>query len=166
MYKDKRRSCPRDKTVASILISESLDGNYVNAVMHNHSRSGMYIVAPQQLNCESGLYINMTDTMEQDVYRGFFGKVKWCRELRRSSDLNNHFGAGLHYIVKSHQYFGGIGVMAESCCDICGARMSSDKLIKTREYILECPSCRSALARYPDGNLKATINNYLMGNIL
>ncbi len=166
MHQDKRRSSPRDNFKAPILISETLDGNYVDAIMHNHSKSGMYIVAPQHLDCESGLYVNMLDSVDHDIYRGFYGRVKWCRELRRAEDLGDHFGVGIHFVIKSHQYFGGIGCMAECCCDICGARMPLHKLIKTREFILECRACHSALSTYPDGSLKSTINNYLMGNIL
>lgn len=166
MYQDKRRSCPRDNYQAPILISETMDGNYINAFMQNQSKGGMYLVTPQPIDCESGLYVNMLESAERDIYRGFFGRVKWCRELKRSEDLNDHFGVGIHFVIKSHQYFGGIGCMTECCCDICGEKMALQKLIKTREFVLECPACHSALDRYPDGSLKSTINNYLMGNIL
>jgi hypothetical protein len=108
----------------------------------------------------------MLQSPENDIYRGFFGRVKWCRELKRSDDIEDHFGVGIHFIIKSHQYFGGIGCMAECCCDICGEKMAFQDLIKTSEHVLECPACNSAIGRYPDGSLKATINNYLMGNIL
>jgi hypothetical protein len=143
-----------------------MDGNYINAFMQNQSKGGMYLVTPQPIDCESGLYVNMLESAERDIYRGFFGRVKWCRELKRSEDLNDHFGVGIHFVIKSHQYFGGIGCMTECCCDICGEKMALQKLIKTREFVLECPACHSALDRYPDGSLKSTINNYLMGNIL
>ncbi len=166
MYQDKRRSCPRDNYQAPILISETMDGNFINAIMQNHSKGGMYLVTPQPVDCESGLYVNILESVERDIYRGFFGRVKWCRELKRSEDLNDHFGVGIHFVIKSHQYFGGIGCMTECCCDICGEKMALQKLIKTREFVLECPACHSALDRYPDGSLKSTINNYLMGNIL
>lgn len=166
MYQDKRRSCPRDNFQAPILISESMDGSFLNATMFNQSRGGMYLVTPQPLDYESGLYVNMLQSVENDIYRGFFGRVKWCRELKRSDDLEDHFGVGIHFIIKSHQYFGGIGYMAECCCDICGERMAIQQLIKTHEFVMECPACHSVLESYPDGSLKSSINNYLMGNIL
>lgn len=166
MYQDKRRSCPRDNLKVPILISENMDGNYFNATMFNQSRSGMYLATPQPLDCESGLYVNMLQSVDNHIYRGFFGRVKWCRELKRSDDIEDHFGVGIHFVIKSHQYFGGIGCMSECCCDICGAKMSFQKMIKTREFVLECPNCYSTLERYPDGSLKSSINNYLMGNIM
>jgi hypothetical protein len=166
MYHDQRRTSPRDVLQAPILISEQPDGNYLNAIMCNQSKNGMYIVSQKPLICESGLYVNMLHGAHSDIYRGFFGRVKWCRELKRSSDLDDHFGIGINFVIRSHHYFGGIGMTTECCCDICGEKMPFEKLLKTKDYIFECPRCHDALDCYPEGSLKSSITNYLMGNIL
>ena len=91
--------------------------------MHNHSSSGMYLVSNQPFDFDTGIYINMLENAQSDIYRGFFGRVKWCRELKRSGDIEDHFGAGINFIVKSHNYFGGIGCMVDCCCDVCGDKI-------------------------------------------
>ena len=143
-----------------------MDGDFLNATMLNQSSGGMYLVSHQPIGCDTGIYVNMLQSIDRELYRGFFGRVKWCRELKRSDDLEDHYGMGINFVIKSHNYFGGIGCMTECCCDICGEKMAFNKLIKTSDYVFECPSCNMTLSSYPDGNLKSTINNYLMGNIL
>ncbi len=166
MYQDKRRACPRDIYQAPVLISEKMDGDYLNATMLNQSKNGMYLISNQPVDSESGLYVNMLDSIERDIYRGFFGRVKWCRELKRSSDRNEHFGIGVNFVIRSHHYFGGIGYMTHCCCDVCGEKLPFEKLIKTKDFVFECPKCHEVLSSYPEGNLKSSITNYLMGNIL
>lgn len=166
MYQDKRRSCPRDSYQAPVLISDKLDGSYLNATMHNKSKNGMYLISNQPIGCDAGLYVNRLDSLKQDIYRGFYGHVKWCKELKRSGDQDDHFGIGINFVIKSHHYFGGIAFMTEYSCDICGENVPFGNMIKTKEFVLQCPKCHDALECYPDGNLKSCITNYLMGNIL
>lgn len=166
MYQDKRRSCPRDTYQAPILISDKLDGDYSNAWMQNHSQNGMYLISKQPLNFDSGIYINMLEAHTRDIYRGFFGRVKWCREITDSDDLNDHFGIGINFIIRSHNYFGGIGCMIDCCCDVCGEKIPFNQLVRTDDFVFQCKECYEALKHYPEGNLKSTINNYLLGNIL
>lgn len=166
MYQDKRRACPRDFYEAPILISDKLDGDYTNALMQNHSQNGMYLISQQPLNFDTGIYINMLEPDQRELYRGFFGRVKWCRELKRSEDFNDHFGVGINFVIKSHNYFGGIGCMIDCCCDVCGEKIPFNQLIRTDDFVFQCRDCHDALMHYPEGNLKSSIDNYLLGNIL
>lgn len=166
MYQDKRRSCPRDRQQAQIILSDRLDGDYINAIMKNHSQNGMYLVSHQPLDFDTRVYVNLLEADHPDIYRGFYGRVKWCRELKRLEDNEEHFGVGINYIIKSHNYFGGIGTRIDCCCDVCGDRFPIDKLIRTDDFVFQCTSCYEALMHYPDGNLKSSVNNYLLGNIL
>jgi len=152
--------------MAPILISDKLDGNYANAIMQNHSSSGMYLICQQALGFDEGVYVNMLESARNEIYRGFFGRVKWCRELKRSDENDDHFGIGINFIVKSHNYFGGIGCMTDCCCDVCGEKTSFNKLIRTDDYVFQCKDCYNALNSFPEGNLKSCISNYLLGNIL
>lgn len=166
MYQDKRRSCPRDPYQAPILISDRLDGRYSSALMKNHSPNGMYLVYNQPLGFDTGVYVNLLETHNPDIYRGFYGRVKWCRELRRADDHDDHFGVGINFVIRSHNYFGGIGNMIDCCCDVCGEWLPLDKLIRTDDFMFQCRDCYEALKHYPEGNLKSSVTNYLMGNIL
>jgi hypothetical protein len=166
MFQDKRRACPRDIYQAPILISEKLDGIFSHAIMQNHSTNGMYLVCQQALDFDMGIYINMLEKGKRDPYKGFFGRVKWCRELKRSEDVDDHFGVGINLIVKSHIYFGGIGCMVDCCCDVCGEKIPIDQMIRTDDFVIQCKDCHQSLQNFPEGNLKSSINKYLLGNIL
>lgn len=166
MFQDKRRACPRDIFKAPILICEKSDGIYSQAIMQNHSINGMYLICERPLDFEMGIYINMLEKEKRDRYKGFFGRVKWCRELKRSGDIEDHFGAGINFIVKSHNYFGGIGCMVDCCCDVCGERIPTDQMLRTEDCLFQCQNCYHAINNFPEGNLKSSINNYLLGNIL
>ena len=138
----------------------------MNAMMQNNSRNGMYLVCDRPMDFDTGIYVNMIEAGKQDLYRGFFGRVRWCRDIESPRNGNNHFGVGINFIIKSHNYFGGIGCMVDCCCDICGERMPFGQLVLTRDYVLECKECHKALKHYPEGQLKSSINNHVLGNIL
>ncbi|MBU0991797.1 MAG: PilZ domain-containing protein [Proteobacteria bacterium] len=166
MYQNQRRQYPRDTFEAPILISEKPDGHYTDALMQNNSRSGMCLICQYQLDSGTGIYINMSETGYSNIYRGFFGRVTWCRGLTCPEDYNDRFGVGIHFIVKSHNYFGGIGCMIDECCDVCGEKISFDKLMQTDDAVFQCRNCHDALKKYPEGKLKSSITNYILGNIL
>lgn len=166
MYQDKRRKSPRDRYQAPILISDKVDGGYINALMQNNSMNGMCLTCKHQLDSDTCVYINMLETGNSDIYRGFFGRVKWCRGMRYQEDYQDHFDVGIHLIVKSHTYFGGIGYMIDGCCDVCGKKMPFSQMIRTDDFIFQCRNCHDTLKKYPKGNLKSSIENFILGNIL
>lgn len=166
MYQDSRRICPRDCIEAPILISEKIDGDYSSAKMYNKSKDGMYLEGNLPLKSGSGLYVNMLDMDKPDYYRGYFARVKWCVELDEEYMDDSFFGIGVNYVVKSHNFFGGIGCMTRFNCEVCGNKIPFNELIKTNDFIYKCVKCSDSLEEYPDGNLKSSIENYLLGNIL
>ena len=166
MYQSQRRTCPRETYQAPIRISDKLDGDYFNAMMQNNSRNGMGLICDQPMDFGTGIYVNMIEAGKREIYRGFFGRVRWCRGIELPGNGNNHFDVGINFVIKSHNYFGGIGCMVDCCCDICGEQMPFDQLILTNESVLQCKECHIALKHYPEGQLKSSITNHVLGNIL
>lgn len=166
MYQDPRRSCPRNIFETRILFSENIDGDYKLARMYNKCKNGMYMEVCDPLPFNTGVYLNMLETESPDLYRGYFARVKWCKKIENAFDENNSFGIGVNYISKSRNLFGEMNSITKFSCDVCGKKVELSKLVKTKDSLYQCTDCKKKIENYPDGNLKSSIEDYLLGNIL
>lgn len=166
MYEDHRRSCPRNLYETRIVFSENIEGDYKVARMYNKSKNGMYIEVPQPLEFDTGVYVNLLQTDSPDSHCGYFARVKWCKKIEDAFDESKIYGIGVNYISKSRSLFGEMNCIVKFSCDACGKKVELRKLIKTNNFLYQCTDCKTKIENYPDGNLKSSIEDYLLGNIL
>ena len=54
-----------------------------------------------------------------------------------------------------------------SCsCDLCGEKVPSEEILENEDFVYLCHSCFNYLADLPEGKIKESIKEFLIGNVL
>jgi hypothetical protein len=102
-------------------------------------------------------YLPSTDGPE--AYKFYEAKVKWCIDLPVID--TPRYGVGVQYLVKSHNIEG-----PDYPCSLCGAIISCGNINCVREFVYLCPPCFNHYQSLPDGMIKESIMDILIGNVI
>jgi hypothetical protein len=155
-YSCNYRAYCRDNRESPIQYANLNTEKYHDAKMYNISEGGMYFESSQNsLRRGSEVHIRVTD-YSPDIYGpsardGYRAEVMWCRKILKEG-AQSCYGVGVRFMVNT--------------CDHCGGTFSYSEIHRTDDFLFLCPDCLTRLRTLPDGKLRGTIENYLMGNVL
>lgn len=168
MHAYTKRAYARCAYEAPIMYTDYDTGKYYHAQIYNNSPRGMYFESDHSLQPELDIYIKMVNYAPgksgPEAYRAYRAKVKWCKRIDKST--LNRYGIGIEYIPKGHIFNDRDVYGATHTCDLCGTEMSSGEIQKTDDYVLLCISCFNYLEDLPEGKIKESIKNFLLGNVV
>ncbi len=152
-----KRQSSRWHTKAPIIITDNPDGCYHGASVVNISSEGMYFETDQAFAPESELWIklilSLPETSGSQAYNDFHAHVKHCRPI----GSNGHkFGIGVQYTR----------ALRMVRCDLCNCKVYHEQAHKVEDMIHMCSDCYIRLENLPDDQIRASIEDYLMCNII
>ena len=166
----KKRAYSRKTYEAPIMYTNYDTENYRPAKMYNTSLNGMYFESERALQPESDICIkratHLSEAPEPEVCKACpcRGRVKWCEKINKSGI--SCYGIGLQYLAKSHTVDGG-KVHGLSClCDLCGEKVPSEEILEIEDLVYLCNSCFNYLEDFPEGKIKESIKEFLIGNVI
>jgi hypothetical protein len=164
----KKRAYSRNDYEAPIMYANYDTENYYHAKMYNSGVGGMYFESDHSIKQNSDICIKMVnyraDTSGPEAYKAYRAKVRWCKKVDK--DDTSRYGIGTQYLVKSHTVYGG-SVHGSTCsCDFCGERMPSGEIQETDDFICLCMNCFIYLEELPEGKIKESIKEFLLGNVI
>ena len=163
-----KRVYSRNPHEAPIMYTNYDTENYYNAKMYNSSLGGVYFESERALQPESDICIKMvTHSSEEsglEDCKDCRARVKWC-EKRNKSGISC-YGIGIQYLAKSHTVCGG-KVHGLSCsCDLCGEKVPSEEILESEDLVYLCSSCLNYFEDLPEGKIKESVKEFLIGNII
>jgi hypothetical protein len=163
-----KRAYSRKGYEAPIMYANYDTENYYHAKMYNSSIGGMYFESDHAIKQKSDICIKMVnytpDTPGPEAYKAYRAKVKWCRKIDKSE--TSFYGIGIQYLAKSHTVYGG-NVHGLSCsCDLCGKKVPSGEIIENEDFVCLCINCFNYLEELPEGKIKESIKEFLIGNVI
>lgn len=72
------------------------------------------------------------------------------------SNQTSRFNRNQIFILKGDTY----------SCDLCGIELPSGKIQETDDFIFLCISCFNYLEDLPEGQIKESIKDFLLGNVI
>ncbi|MEE9496108.1 MAG: PilZ domain-containing protein [Desulfobacterales bacterium] len=101
--KDERRVLERYDNDAPIVYAYQDTDHFFQAVMCNHSNEGMCFKTSEAVDPGSDIYIMMEnyspDTIDADLYEGYFAEVRWCQQLPAHKVPGYHVGVKYYKTV-------------------------------------------------------------------
>jgi hypothetical protein len=89
-------------------------------------------------------------------------KAKWCNDIIKTGKSRHK--TGLQYMTKRDLDCGSSG---SSCsCDLCGKNSLHGRIHQNEDLVCLCSDCLNHLEVLPDGKIKESIENFLIGNVL
>ena len=163
-----KRTYSRNPYEATIMYANYNTENYYHAKMYNSSAGGMYFESDHAIKPESDICIKMVnyspDKSGPEADKAYRAKVKWCEKKIKSD--TPCYGIGIQYLVKSHTVYGG-SVHGSTCsCDLCGEKVPYGEIHETDDYICLCINCSNYLEELPEGKIKESIKEFLVGNVI
>ena len=164
----KKRVYSRDAFEAPIMYANYGTENYYQAKMYNSSLGGVYFESEGALQPGLDIRIKMvthsSEELGPETFKACRARVKWC-EKRNKSGISC-YGIGIQYLVKSHTVYGG-NVDGFSCpCDLCGEKVASDEILEIEDLVCLCNRCFNYFEDLPDGKIKESIRDFLIGNVI
>jgi hypothetical protein len=164
----KKRAHSRNAYEAPIMYTNYDTENYCPAKMYNTSLNGMYFESERALQPESDICIKMvthlSEETEPEACKACRARVKWCQKIDKSGI--SCYGIGIQYLAKSHTVDGG-KVHGLSCtCNLCGEKVPSDEILEIEDFVYLCHSCFNYLEGLPEGQIKESIKEFLIGNVI
>ncbi|MBW2429776.1 MAG: PilZ domain-containing protein [Deltaproteobacteria bacterium] len=168
MYIKTNRVYSRSAHEAPILYTTYDTENYYHARMFNSSLGGLYFESERALQPESDICIKMvTHPSEEpgpETFKACRARVKWCQKRNKSGIFC--YGVGIQYLAKSPTVYGEKAHGLGCSCDLCGEKVPSGEILENEDFIYLCRSCFNYLAGLPEGNIKESIKEFLIGNVL
>jgi hypothetical protein len=163
-----KRAYSRNPHEALILYTNYDTENYYNAKLYNSSQGGVYFESERALQPESDICIKVVTHLSEEpgseVCTACRARVKWC-EKRNKSGISC-YGIGIQYLAKSNTLYGG-KVYGLSCsCDLCGEKVPSDEIIEIEDLVYLCNSCFNYFKDLPEGKIKESVKEFLVGNVI
>lgn len=148
------RAFSRENRDAPIVYAFYGTEKYYTARMRNNSQGGMYFESEHNsLRRGSDIWIRMVDYSPgvhgSEMREAYRAEVMWCRKIRKD---NPCYGVGVRFMMDT--------------CDHCGGKFSHTEIHKTDDLLFLCSKCLEELKTLPDGKIKCSVENYLMGNVL
>lgn len=168
MCADTKRTYSRNAYEAPIMYANYNTENYYNAKMYNAGPGGMYFESDQALKPKSDICIKMInytpDTSGPEAYQAYRAQVKWCRKIDKEE--TSCYGIGIQFLVKSHTVYGGDVHGSTQACDLCGEKMPNGEIQETDDFVCLCINCFNYLEALPEGKIKESIKEFLLGNVI
>ena len=153
---------------APILYTTYDPENYYHARMYNSSLGGVYFEAERALQPESDVCIKMlahpSEEPGPEAFKACRAKVKWCQKRNKSGILC--YGVGTQYLAQSHTVLGEKAYGSGCSCDLCGEKVLSGEILENENFVYLCRSCFNYLADLPEGRIKESMKELLIGNVL
>lgn len=129
--------------------------NHFHAVMLNSSEGGMYFESEERLEPGMDLWIQIED-LSSDIhgmqaYNGYRAEVMWCRKIYKEGG-STCYGTGVRFMV--------------NICGQCGQKVAYSDIHKLENFLFLCSNCVKQLESLPDGLIKESFHNYLLGNVI
>lgn len=155
-YSCNYRAYPRDRQEAPIRYADLNKEEYHDAQMYNISEGGMYFESNHNsLRPGTEVCIKMVNYSPvihpAEAREGYRAEVMWCRKMPQNGSAPR-YGVGVRFMVNT--------------CDHCGKNVSYSDMHRTDNFLFLCSDCLNRLKTLPDGKLRGTIENYLMGNVI
>lgn len=163
-----KRAYSRNAYEAPIMYANYDTENYYHAKMCNSGLGGMYFESERALQPGSDICIKMenhsSDESGPEAFKAYRAKVKWCKKIDKSE--TSCYGIGIQYLAKSHTVYGG-NVHGLTCsCDLCGEKVPSGEILENEDFVCLCINCFNYLEELPEGNIKESIKQFLIGNVI
>ena len=163
-----KRSYARCVCEVPIMYTDYDTEKYHHAKIYNSSLGGMYFESDHSLQPESDIYIKMInyapDAPGPEAYRTYRAKVKWCKKIDKS--ISYRYGIGIEHMTKSHLVYDRSVEGDTYSCDLCGIEVPSGEIQNTDDFVFLCISCFNYLGELPEGKIKESINDFLLGNVI
>ncbi len=163
-----RRSFPRTYYEAPIRYAPLENEEYFPSRIYNFSKAGMYFEPEHPLDVTAGVSILMMnyspDTFGPEAYRSYDAEVRWCREL--SVNGTRKFGVGVQFLAKSHDLPGLELDDIHFSCSLCGEIVQKKELNELTACVYLCPDCHTHYDALPDGQIKCSIERFMIGNVV
>ncbi len=163
-----RRVFTRNNFRAPILNTISDSSKYHDAKMRNFSYGGMYFESRHPHALDSKVRIVMVNytpgAFDHEAYKYYLGRIRWRREVSRA-DVR-WCGVGVEFLERGHEIFGEETMEANVSCDLCGMLAPSGEIRQTDELASLCPACFKHMAKITNKNIKASIERFVMGNVV
>lgn len=149
------RAFSRDDREAQIVYALHNTDKYYSGKMLNSSAGGMYFESEHNsLRRGTDIWIKMVDSSadvhgNDDRVKEYRAEVVWCRKTM--DGRVPCYGVGVRFMVNT--------------CDQCGGKFSHEDIHKTDDLLFLCSSCIRKLKSMP-GNVKGSVEQYLMGNVI
>jgi hypothetical protein len=141
---------------------------YYRAQMYNSSVAGMYFESDNALDPGSGICIKMVsyvpDADVSEAYKFYQAKVRWCKNIAKTDA--SRYGVGVQYVAKSHTVCGENVCESSYSCSLCGEEHPYGQIHETEDCVYLCSHCFEQLEVLPDGRIKKSIEDFLIGNVI
>jgi len=158
-----KRAGNRSVYEAPIMWADFNTENYYPAKTFNSSEGGMYFesdYAPKtKINIRIKTLNYLPNTNGPEAYKFYEAKVKWCRDLPTTDA--SRYGVGVQYLVKSQNIEG-----TDYPCSLCGEIIPYGKIHSVEEFVYLCSHCFNHYKSLPDGMIKKSIKDFLIGNVI
>ncbi len=149
-YRAHKRGCCESLIKYANVNSE----DYHDAKMRNISASGIYFESESKI-FRQGAEIcvkvpHIPSDADPDTCNDYRAEVMWCREIANEGGVS--YGIGARFMI--------------SRCDHCGEKFPHRKIHRTDDFLFLCSDCLEQLKTLPDGELRESVENYLLGNVL
>jgi len=163
MSKHVKRAGKRSGYEAPIMWADFNTENYYRAKTCNCGHGGMCFETDYAPKTTTNILIKtlnyLPDTNGPEAYRFYEAKVKWCRDLATKDA--SRYGVGVQYLVKSQNIEG-----PDYPCVLCGEIIPYAKIHSVEEFMYFCSHCFNHYTSLPDGMIKNSIKNFLIGNVI
>lgn len=163
MVEQIKRAHSRRKYEAAIRYGNFNADVYFDARTYNSSMDGMYFESVHGPRPKSDIYIQMLNYTPEgegpEAYRFYRAKVKWCKQI--VDPRGSSYGVGVQYIARSR-----IASGAAYTCSLCGDNIPYGKFHQTEDFVYWCQGCFKHFDSLPEGKVKESIKNFLIGNVI
>jgi hypothetical protein len=136
--------------------------------MYNTSPNGMYFESERALQPETDICIKMathlSEEPEPEAFKVCRARVKWCEKINKSGI--SCYGIGIQYLAESHTVDGRKVHGLSRSCDLCGEERHSEEILEIEDYVYLCNRCFNYLGGLPEGKIKESIREFLIGNVI
>jgi hypothetical protein len=163
-----KRAYSRDAYEAPIMYANDDTENYYHGKMYNSGLGGMYFESERAIQPGSKICIKMvnypSNVSGPESFKTYRARVKWCKKTRKTGI--SCYGIGIQYLAKSQTVYGG-NVHGLSCsCDLCGEKVPSEEILENEDLVCLCIHCFNYLKGLPEGKMKESIKEFLIGNVI
>jgi len=158
-----KRAGKRIRYEAPIIWGNFNTEDYYQAKTYNYSESGIYFETDYAPKANANICIKplnyLPNTNGPEAYQFYEAKVKWYRHL--SVKEVTCYGIGAQYLIKSQTIDG-----PDYPCSLCGENISYGKIHSIDDFVYLCSHCFKHYQLLPDGMIKKSIKDFLIGNVI
>lgn len=158
-----KRAGNRNRYEAPIMWADFNTKNYYHAKTLNISENGMYFETVCAPKMKSNICIKPLNALQNknglELYNFYEAKVKWFRDL---ADVDAPlYGVGVQFLVKSQTIDG-----PEHLCSLCEENIPYGAIHSIDEFVYLCSHCFKHFKSLPDGRIKKSVKDFLIGNVI